>query len=53
MYDLGYTSLGGINTTTPNPYLKIEGDEVKYSPAYMLRKNADERERSGRISNRT
>lgn len=52
MYDLGYTSLGGINNTTPNPYLKVEGESNTYLPAYMLEKNADERERSGRKSNR-
>ncbi|KAG7192400.1 3'-phosphoadenosine 5'-phosphosulfate sulfotransferase [Scheffersomyces spartinae] len=51
MYDQGYTSLGGIHTTIPNPYLKLkeEGDDVHYAPAYMLIENADERERVGRI----
>lgn len=47
MYDNGYTSLGGINTTTPNPYLKMGNGS--YAPAYMLIENADERERLGRI----
>ncbi|EGW32448.1 uncharacterized protein SPAPADRAFT_153392 [Spathaspora passalidarum NRRL Y-27907] len=47
MYDWGYTSLGGINATVPNPYLKIEGTD-KYLPAYMLTEHADERERLGR-----
>lgn len=53
MYDFGYTSLGGINNTTPNPFLKKSGEENAYLPAYLLDKNADERERSGRITNRT
>jgi FAD synthetase len=47
MYDLGYTSLGGISNTAPNPYLKVEGKE-EYLPAYMLTEKADERERLGR-----
>lgn len=47
MYDLGYTSLGGISNTVPNPYLKVEGKE-EYLPAYMLTERADERERLGR-----
>lgn len=45
MYDQGYTSLGGINNTVPNPYLKKDD---KYLPAYMLYDDADERERLGR-----
>ena len=45
MYDLGYTSLGGIDNTVPNPYLKRDD---KYLPAYMLYDQADERERLGR-----
>ena len=39
MYDEGYTSLGGINTTVPNPLLKLPTG--KYLPAYMLREDAD------------
>ncbi|RLV93426.1 hypothetical protein JA1_002478 [Spathaspora sp. JA1] len=46
MYDQGYSSLGGINKTVPNPYLKSESG---YLPAYMLTEQADERERLGRI----
>lgn len=45
MYDLGYTSLGGVNNTLPNPYLKVDEG---YLPAYMLTNEADERERLGR-----
>lgn len=46
VYDLGYTSLGGVENTQPNPYLK-QPDNT-YLPAYMLDENADERERLGR-----
>lgn len=47
MYDLGYTSLGGISNTLRNPCLRI-GDSDDYYPAYTLLENADERERLGR-----
>lgn len=47
MYDEGYTSLGGINTTVPNPLLKLPTG--KYLPAYMLKEDADRDERLGRI----
>lgn len=47
MYDKGYTSLGGVNNTVRNPYLKQENGE--YLPAYMLKDDADNRERLGRI----
>lgn len=46
IYDEGYTSLGGVNNTVPNPYLK--NDDGSYKPAYMLDIEADERERMGR-----
>ncbi|CAK7898449.1 flavin adenine dinucleotide synthase [[Candida] anglica] len=45
MYDLGYTSIGGINNTVPNPYLQ---NGNSYRPAYTLREDADNRERLGR-----
>lgn len=45
LYDEGYTSLGGIDTTEPNLFLRV-GDS--YLPAYMLEEYADERERAGR-----
>ncbi|EDK42283.1 hypothetical protein LELG_00461 [Lodderomyces elongisporus NRRL YB-4239] len=48
LYDLGYTSLGGIDTTVPNPKLKLPNNDG-YLPAYMLRDNADALERLGRI----
>lgn len=46
VYDEGYTSLGGVNNTLPNPYLKQ--NDGSYLPAYMLDEDADERERLGR-----
>lgn len=46
LYDMGYTSLGGVDTTVKNPWLKTDGDE--YRPAYELA-NGDERERDGRL----
>lgn len=45
LYDKGYTSIGGVESTLPNEFLKV-GSE--YLPAYMLEEYADERERSGR-----
>ncbi|KAK6455544.1 uncharacterized protein RJT20DRAFT_48026 [Scheffersomyces xylosifermentans] len=46
MYNRGYTSLGGIKNTLPNPFLKQDNGD--YLPAYMLTENADEKERLGR-----
>lgn len=52
LYDLGYTSLGGVNDTRPNPALRVpvagdgEGDvERTYTcrPAYELDDGAKER----------
>ncbi|KAH3683458.1 hypothetical protein WICPIJ_005577 [Wickerhamomyces pijperi] len=45
LYDLGYTSIGGVDTTIPNPELQIEGN--KYLPAYLLKDGA--KERDGRL----
>lgn len=45
LYDQGYTSLGGIDNTERNLFLKV-GES--YLPAYMLEEYADERERVGR-----
>ncbi|KAM7199384.1 hypothetical protein V8F20_005779 [Naviculisporaceae sp. PSN 640] len=44
LYDRGYSSLGGVSNTRPNPALKIEGDGFR--PAYELVR--DEQERLGR-----
>lgn len=46
VYDDGYTSLGGVQNTVPNPFLKRA--DGSYQPAYMLSESADERERLGR-----
>lgn len=44
LYDKGYTSLGGINNTAPNPALRKE--DGTYMPAWMLKDG--ELERNGR-----
>lgn len=46
MYDMGYTSLGGIKNTIPNPNLL---NKDNYYPAYRLVNNSDELERLGRL----
>lgn len=46
LYDKGYTSLGSTHNTLPNPALRVEGDEEKYKPAYLL--EDDHQERAGR-----
>lgn len=45
LYDEGYTSLGGVGDTHPNPALRVEGGE-RFRPAYELEE--DEEERLGR-----
>ncbi|RKF64610.1 putative FAD synthase [Erysiphe neolycopersici] len=45
LYDQGYTSLGGITDTHPNPALKVD-DTDTYKPAYEL--TDDDAERLGR-----
>lgn len=45
LYDKGYTSLGGVDTTEQNVFLKTG---QTFLPAYMLEEYADERERVGR-----
>uniref|UniRef100_A0A1L8E2F6 FAD synthase n=1 Tax=Nyssomyia neivai TaxID=330878 RepID=A0A1L8E2F6_9DIPT len=49
LYDVGYTSLGGRENTTPNPnlrYVDPKTGEIKYYPAYCLWN--DGMERAGR-----
>lgn len=50
MYDIGYTSIGSIDTTLPNPALQVvaEDGSVSYKPAYQLEDPG--LERAGRIS---
>lgn len=49
LYDQGYTSLGGVDSTVPNVFLKTHSATgPAYLPAYMLEEHADERERVGR-----
>jgi FAD synthetase len=53
LYDLGYTSLGGMTDTNPNPALLISANglsdgssgktEAKYRPAYELKDDLEER----------
>ena len=45
LYDAGYTSLGNVHNTTPNPALLRE-DGVTYAPAHLL--ESGELERAGR-----
>lgn len=45
LYNFGYTSIGNMNNTVPNPHLKI-GDN-KFLPAYEL--VDDTLERAGRL----
>ncbi|KAL4872863.1 hypothetical protein BDV12DRAFT_126971 [Aspergillus spectabilis] len=45
LYDMGYTSLGGLSNTWRNPSLKIPGSNA-FRPAYEL--TDDDQERSGR-----
>nr|XP_054761805.1 FAD synthase-like [Lytechinus pictus] len=49
LYDKGYTSLGSVSTTSPNPALMYTTDrgEIKYHPAHKL--TEEEHERSGRV----
>lgn len=48
LYDQGYTSLGGVKDTLPNPLLKKQ--DGSYLPAYMLQDGNSER--LGRVSDR-
>ena len=54
LYDLGYTSLGGMTDTHPNPALAVKeadddgmqgrwGGEGKFRPAYELVEDGEER----------
>ncbi|KAK4119682.1 adenine nucleotide alpha hydrolases-like protein [Parathielavia appendiculata] len=43
LYNRGFTSLGGVTDTRPNPALAVSGDASKYRPAYELRDDGEER----------
>jgi len=43
LYDNGYTSLGNPDNTKPNPALRLNDEEDKYNPAYMLEDGSLER----------
>ncbi|ORZ24087.1 Phosphoadenosine phosphosulfate reductase family-domain-containing protein [Absidia repens] len=47
LYDEGFTSLGSMENTHPNPNLAQEEDQGKYKPAFML--TNDSYERCGRF----
>lgn len=46
LYDLGFTSLGAVHNTAPNPKLAL-GDG-RFAPAYMLTDDASERDGRGK-----
>lgn len=48
LYDKGYTSIGNVNNTLPNPNLEVKGKPGTFLPAYEL--VDDSLERAGRIS---
>ncbi|KAK3906521.1 hypothetical protein C8A05DRAFT_11754 [Staphylotrichum tortipilum] len=43
LYNRGFTSLGGVTDTRPNPALAVSGDTSKFRPAYELRDDDEER----------
>ncbi|KAI5465351.1 hypothetical protein BGZ63DRAFT_373354 [Mariannaea sp. PMI_226] len=46
LYNRGFTSLGGVTDTRPNPALAVDSDSTKFRPAYEL--CDDDEERLGR-----
>jgi len=46
LYDEGYTSLGEMDNTIKNPYLRYETQDgkIEYAPAYTLKCEEHERE---------
>ena len=48
LYDQGFTSLGGVGDTHPNPKLRVvdESGKERFEPAWVLKE--DEAERLGR-----
>ncbi len=50
LYDHGYTSIGSVQSTAPNPALRVvEDEQVRYRPAWTLEDPA--LERAGRSTN--
>lgn len=47
LYDRGYTSIGNMRNTRPNPQLEVEGQPGTFLPAYHLLD--DSLERAGRL----
>ncbi|OAA38373.1 Rossmann-like alpha/beta/alpha sandwich fold protein [Metarhizium rileyi] len=43
LYQQGYSSLGGVNNTRPNPALAIDPDGTTFRPAYDLVRDDEER----------
>ncbi|KAK4114947.1 adenine nucleotide alpha hydrolases-like protein [Canariomyces notabilis] len=43
LYNRGFTSLGGVTDTRPNPALAVRGEASKFRPAYELRDDDEER----------
>ncbi|KAH7162161.1 hypothetical protein B0J13DRAFT_614834 [Dactylonectria estremocensis] len=43
LYNQGFTSLGGVTDTRPNPALAVGSDSTKFRPAYELRDDDEER----------
>lgn len=43
LYDRGFTSLGGISDTQPNPALAVANDPSHFRPAYELKEDNEER----------
>lgn len=48
LYDRGYTSIGNMKNTRPNPHLAVDGQPGTFLPAYELLD--DSLERAGRLS---
>lgn len=43
LYNRGFTSLGGVTDTRPNPALAVGNDATHFRPAYELRDDDEER----------
>ncbi|EED18620.1 FAD synthetase, putative [Talaromyces stipitatus ATCC 10500] len=43
LYDRGFTSLGGVSDTQPNPALAVANDPTQFRPAYELKEDNEER----------